>query len=390
MIARMPKVCDKIIMYFTKVPARLKKAAFLILLGLSVCGGQALADQKPSRETSASGAVGGGQSTTRSVVRTLGQVDHLHQRNRAPLPAGEEGDIVAAARAAVVEEISPSAGSALPDAQGSDPNAPRANATAAKVVSPRTTGATPPSQVKGGNGLGQTLIGRECDAAERGDPAAAYRLGRRYLFGLGVMRDKRMGVAWMRAAASRGFGPARQVALLVPANWGRMRPWCRLGTGPVRSVTPPPAEIVKLVEAMAPGFGLDPHLVLAVIQVESAYRTNAVSPKEAAGLMQLIPGTAARFGVRNVFDAEDNIRGGMRYLRWLLSYFRGNLTYALAGYNAGEGAVDRHGGVPPYAETQAYVRLVHRLYPQTQHPFDAGAVATPSVRVRPQTAEVAR
>jgi soluble lytic murein transglycosylase-like protein len=217
------------------------------------------------------------------------------------------------------------------------------------------------------------MVQRECAAAENGDPAAAYRLGRRYLFGMGVPRDKRMGVAWMRAAASRGYAPAIQIERLVPGNWGRMRPWCRPGAGPVHGISAPPAEIAALVNRIAPDFGLDPGLVLAVIQIESAYRTNAVSPKEAAGLMQLIPATASRFGVRDVFDPEENIRGGVKYLRWLLAYFQGDVTLALAAYNAGEGAVDRHGGIPPYAETQSYVRLVHRLYPATRHRYDPEA-----------------
>lgn len=351
--------------HFRKPPV----LAAVLALALAVCGSTepaAAAGDGPDSARHGHPQRLDAAGPSRSVIRTLGQVDHLHQRTRGPLPAGEAGEVVAAARAAMVEEIAPPTGGGL---SGDE-----------------KPGKTAKGKVAGSNGLGQTLVSRECDAAEKGDAAAAYRLGRRYLFGMGVVRDKRMGVAWMRAAASRGYGPAFQVAQLVPRNWGRMRPWCRLGTGPVRTVTPPPAEIVRLVEALAPGFGLDPHLVLAVIQVESAYRTNAVSPKEAAGLMQLIPDTAARFGVRNVFDPEENIRGGMKYLRWLLSYFRGDLTLALAGYNAGEGAVDRHGGVPPYAETRAYVRLVHRLYPQTRHTFDP-AVSSASARAVRQTAD---
>ncbi len=232
-------------------------------------------------------------------------------------------------------------------------------------------------------------MSRDCAQAEQGDPAAAYRVGRRFLFGVGVARDKRMGVAWMRAAASRGFGPAIQVAMLVPRNIGRMRPWCRPSAGPLHRLSVPPAEIVQLVTSLAPNYGLDPKLVLAVIEIESAFHTNAVSPKDAAGLMQLIPDTAERFGVHNVFDPADNLRGGMKYLRWLLAYFEGNVTLALAGYNAGERAVDRYGGVPPYAETQAYVRLIHGLYPPTQHRFESG-VTEPSARFSRQTADAAR
>lgn len=238
------------------------------------------------------------------------------------------------------------------------------------------------------NGLA-TMVAHDCALAEGGDPGAAYRLGRRYLFGMGVVRDKRMGVAWMRAAASRGYAPAMQISAMVPNNIGRMRPWCREAVAPIHRSSPPPAEIVALVNRTAPPLGIDPQLVLAVIQVESAYHTDAVSPKDAAGLMQLIPDTASRFGVHNVFDPSENIRGGVKYLRWLLSYFEGNVTLALAGYNAGERAVDRYGGVPPYAETQAYVRMVHSLYPATRHRFEAG-VTQPSAKFARQTADAGR
>lgn len=224
-----------------------------------------------------------------------------------------------------------------------------------------------------------TLVAHDCALAEGGDPAAAYRLGRRYFFGMGVARDRRQGVAWMAAASSRGYAPAFRVMQQVPRSIGRVRPWCRNNLEPVRPLSAPESDIVGLVERMAPEYGLDPRLVLAVIQVESAYRTNAVSSKEAAGLMQLIPETAARFGVRDVFDPEDNLRGGMAYLRWLLAYFQGDLSLTLAAYNAGEGAVERYRGVPPYAETRAYLRLIRKLYPETAHRYDPAAAAPSAV-----------
>ncbi len=106
------------------------------------------------------------------------------------------------------------------------------------------------------------------------------------------------------------------------------------------------------------GSGVSPALVLAVISVESAGRPQAVSPKGAQGLMQLMPATAARFGVEDAQDAAQNIRGGVAYLSWLLRNFDGDAVMALAGYNAGEGAVQRNGGVPPFAETRDYVPKV--------------------------------
>ena len=115
------------------------------------------------------------------------------------------------------------------------------------------------------------------------------------------------------------------------------------------------------VKAAATEFGVEEAVVRAIIHAESAFRPNAVSHAGAQGLMQLMPPTAARFGVSDSYDAGQNIRGGVQYLAWLLKRFNGDLTLAAAGYNAGEGAVDRHGGVPPYSETQYYVKRVAQL-----------------------------
>jgi soluble lytic murein transglycosylase-like protein len=93
--------------------------------------------------------------------------------------------------------------------------------------------------------------------------------------------------------------------------------------------------------------------------------------------MQLIPETAQRFGVRQPLDPADNIKGGLSYLRWLLALFQGRVALAVAAYNAGEKAVEKHGGVPPYAETQAYVKKIAQLYRKATHPYDA-AVVPPS------------
>ena len=117
---------------------------------------------------------------------------------------------------------------------------------------------------------------------------------------------------------------------------------------------------------------------VAIIATESNFDARALSPKRAQGLMQLIPETAARFGVRNAMDPAQNIRGGMAYLRWLLAYFEGDVTLVAAAYNAGEGAVERYRGVPPYAETRAYVRRILALVGyRNAHAFDA-SVTDPS------------
>ena len=115
------------------------------------------------------------------------------------------------------------------------------------------------------------------------------------------------------------------------------------------------------IASAAREFGVEEAVVRAIIHAESAFNPTALSRAGAQGLMQLMPATARRFGVTDSYDADQNIRGGVQYLSWLLKRFNGNLTLAAAGYNAGEGAVDRHGGVPPYSETQYYVRRVAQL-----------------------------
>ena len=121
-----------------------------------------------------------------------------------------------------------------------------------------------------------------------------------------------------------------------------------------------PSALAETVDRIAQQNQISPELVHSVIQVESNYDPNAVSRKGAQGLMQLIPSTARRFGVSDVFDPADNIQGGARYLKYLLALYKGDEALALAAYNAGEGAVARYGGVPPFAETQDYVANVRR------------------------------
>ena len=118
------------------------------------------------------------------------------------------------------------------------------------------------------------------------------------------------------------------------------------------------AAFEDLVIEHAQRQSLRPELVRAIIQVESGFDPGATSPKGAMGLMQLMPGTATRFGVRDVWDPVDNLSGGMAYLSWLIDFYGGDLARTLAGYNAGEQAVERYGGVPPYAETEAYVARI--------------------------------
>jgi soluble lytic murein transglycosylase-like protein len=123
------------------------------------------------------------------------------------------------------------------------------------------------------------------------------------------------------------------------------------------------ATIDQLIRANSERFGIDPYLVFLVIEKESRFRTRAVSPKGAMGLMQLMPGTARRLGVRKPFDPAENIRGGTKYLRELMDMFGGKVNLVLASYNAGEGAVLKYGrNVPPYRETRDYVRTIGKRY----------------------------
>ncbi len=236
-------------------------------------------------------------------------------------------------------------------------------------------------------------IGRYCEAAHLGLAEARYHLGWLYVSGRLDKIDEVLAAAWFKTALAVGHPRAgEQLQRLEAADLAlETDPPCVLRAAmvtrriadlrPPAEPSPPasPAEsdpepdsprprelgaadIIALVERLAPDYRLDPKLVLAVIATESNFAPDALSPKNAQGLMQLIPATAARFGVANVWDPVDNLRGGMAYLRWLLDHFDGDLELALAGYNAGEQAVAKHGGIPPYPETQAYVRRIqHRL-----------------------------
>ena len=223
-----------------------------------------------------------------------------------------------------------------------------------------------------------------CRAARYGDAEAQYSLAWMLTNARGIERDDAQAAHLFAAAAEQGHTQAQAMAARLGAPLGAPPPCLHplepelqplVASAPAPSAKPaafrqpskPPAPplspnapepIVRFVSLVAPEYQLEPHVVLAVMEQESNFDPLALSPKSAQGLMQLIPDTARRFNVRNPADPVQNIRGGMAYLRWLLAYFEGDLALALAGYNAGEKAVERYRGVPPYAETRMYVRRI--------------------------------
>jgi hypothetical protein len=231
-----------------------------------------------------------------------------------------------------------------------------------------------------------------CSAARDGDPEAQYSLGWMYANGRGVTRDDTVAASLFALAAAAGHTQAQR-ALAFVGNERGIVPECMRPPEPVAALAPsaefpiklddpdpfadlPPwkQKIANVVVELAPRYSVDPRLALAVIAVESNFDVNARSEKDARGLMQLIPETATRFNVRDVYNVKDNVRGGLAYLRWLLSYYRGQVQLAAAAYNAGEKSVDKYRGVPPFAETRDYVQRIQRLFRQDLHPYDARIV----------------
>lgn len=238
-----------------------------------------------------------------------------------------------------------------------------------------------------------------CEAARLGDAQAQFNLGWMLANGRGMPRDDRLAAFFFHAAAEQGMPHAQTMLQRVGAPAADTPPCMREPEPPVMPSAMPPVEspvvsaqaalawpdvpavirttapkpLVELVKKIAADYRVHPQLALSIMEAESRFDPAALSPKNAQGLMQLIPQTSARFNVRKPFDPAQNIRGGVAYLRWLLAYFEGDVALVAAAYNAGEGTVDRYRGVPPYAETRAYVERVMKGVGIKAYPFDATA-----------------
>ncbi len=242
-----------------------------------------------------------------------------------------------------------------------------------------------------------------CEASRYGSAEAVYRLGMLYAFGRGVPQNRDYAANLFGIASVNGHFEAQKMLETIEIKTNDTPPCVAEAVAPERApahlfakVESPAIDayiaslpkskrwVVDLVETIADWHKVDSKLVLSIITAESNFKVAAASNKEAQGLMQLIPATAERFNVKNAFNASQNIKGGVKYLRWLLSYFRGDVALTVAAYNAGEGAVDKYHGVPPYPETKAYVKKVMALYANNRHDFDASLTdASPALTARP-------
>lgn len=226
-----------------------------------------------------------------------------------------------------------------------------------------------------------------CESARLGDAQAMYSLGWMYANGRGIERNDAYANTLFAMASFAGDALAARMQRVTGSYTGAVPDCLHTPAAIVQQRWPVDAliarlsaerqAIARLLTDLAPQYGIEPALALAIGLTESALNPQALSPRNAMGVMQLIPETAVRFNVSRPYDPEQNIRGGLAYLRWLLAYFEGDIAFVAAGYNAGEGAVDRYRGVPPYRETQAYVDRILRHVGQELHPFDS-AVTKPS------------
>lgn len=241
---------------------------------------------------------------------------------------------------------------------------------------------------KGANGINsyEDAATSFCKLARDDNNAGAqYALGWMHANGKGFDKDEDIAAYFYRKAAAQDHYRATKSLINFKGDETLAQtPECMLPDAPPEPVLSKLAlapagsngnefyqrgPIFDIVDRLAPQYHIETDLAMAFIKVESNFNPKATSPKNAQGLMQLIPATARRFNVRNPYNPEDNIKGGLAYLQWLMAYFEGDVRLVAAAYNAGEGAVDKYKGVPPYPETKKYVTKIYNLYRKSYHPF---------------------
>jgi soluble lytic murein transglycosylase-like protein len=307
-------------------------------------------------------------------------------------------------------------------ADAATPPVPTLDGLPRPATPPRETGPVVPAQVQrwrsealayehGDGVLRDPVRAAElyCRAARHGDADAQFNLAWMLTNSRGIERNDAQAAHLFAAAAEQGLTQAQNMAASMGTPIGppppclqqpatdlpaplpavaqrQSAPPARGARAPMQAKAPPPLpanappQIVNFVKLVAPDYRLEPAFVLAIMATESNFDPLAESPRKAQGLMQLIPDTAARFAVKDVFDPVQNIRGGMAYLRWLMAFFEGDVVLVAAAYNAGERAVERYRGVPPYAETRHDVRkILAAMGNQVSHPFDPKVTAPSSM-----------
>ncbi len=240
-----------------------------------------------------------------------------------------------------------------------------------------------------------------CNASRLGNTEAQYRLGMLYAFGKGVPPNRAYAATLFSIAGRQGHNEAAKMLETINFVSETVPPCVEQDTPPEKKSYSIMATLnansdetagidryiinlpkqqkwaIDLVNATAEWNDVDPKLVIAIIAIESGFNEHALSNANAMGMMQLIPATAEKFNVKNAFNAAQNIKGGVRYLKWLLNYYAGDVEFAVAAYNAGEKAVDRYRGVPPYKETIEYVRRFKLLYKSKLHAYTEKSELSP-------------
>lgn len=207
-------------------------------------------------------------------------------------------------------------------------------------------------------------------AGESRDADAQFAMGWFYSMGKGVEVNHDVAARFFSMAAIQGHRDAMEWLDKEPGNPELAKlPACmqKHDHSAAQVLFRKRGPVYQLVKKHAPDYGVDVDFAMAVIAVESGFNPNATSRKKAQGLMQLMPDTQARFHVKDAYDPEQNIKGGLSYLRWLIGYFKGDVELIAAAYNAGENAVLRYQGIPPYPETRDYVKRIAQYYKKKHH-----------------------